>query len=846
MGIDELWRRTEQRGYYTRLQEGPGLALRELGLEHEEQFGSPEPAVRQDALPNTQLKVTRSLKDSTKSFDCIELFAGQGNWSLCHRAAGLRVHPGIERSAKGLGYGDLSDNDTFRMLARLAYDGAVGEWHAAPPCWSFGTLRRPRLRSKEQPGGFNLDDPLTQEQTLLAVRTAFLLTLALSSGSFVSCEQPGSSVMFRLAAFRRLIDKGCRITRFCFCSFGSAFQKASQWLHNKPWYDALSGKCSCKYRGRHFTIEGSFTRAAIQIFKARCNPSSMHVYGKEPKLGEAVSAFSASYPLPLCQVMASGSNAEHRRLKQETLAELTRANVEAQQSLSQVQHWDRAWHDDPEWVEDLCEGLHYQELFRYRFKQSGHINCLECRTYKSWIKHCSKVHVNSRLVALLDSRVTMGAVAKGRSSSRALSKILRGTLPYILGSGLYPGTLHCRSAWNRADGPSRDGDIQPPSRPTPPWIDALKEGNTELFDLMVASASWIRPVGRWFRLLLLLAGDIEQNPGPAASKTYQPRGELNMLGGFAQATFVRMDKCLEAFRSWCETEAKLTLEEVLDTAELANLALKAYGLALFKQGAPRYWLVYAITAVQQLRPEFRALLSGAWAVDRKWQQAEPGQCRAVLSAPILRAILCLALLWGWWSFAGITALGFGGMLHPNEFLRLTRRDLIFPSDSLLDTHGLYIFVKNPKTARFARKQHVRVDDDSLSFLAWCVFGSFPLDAALFAGSTAVYRRQWNNVMDRLQIPRRQADGGATPGTLRGSGATHEYLQCGNISQIQWRGRWNRLRTLEYYIQEVAAQLFLYNLSATSKQQISYLSSNLHIVLEDLFPTEFQKFCRAGL
>ena len=33
---DELWRHSEQRGYYTRLQEGPGLALRELGLEHEE------------------------------------------------------------------------------------------------------------------------------------------------------------------------------------------------------------------------------------------------------------------------------------------------------------------------------------------------------------------------------------------------------------------------------------------------------------------------------------------------------------------------------------------------------------------------------------------------------------------------------------------------------------------------------------------------------------------------------------------------------------------------------------------------------------------------------------------
>lgn len=541
--------------------------------------------------------------------------------------------------------------------------------------------------------------------------------------------------------------------------------------------------------------------------------------------------------------MAAGSSAEHRSSTKRKLEH--RVADAAEDSCDLGARWDRAWHDDPEWVEDLCECLPYKELFRYKFRRSGHINCLECRTYKSWIKSISKVCYNSRLVALLDSRVTMGAVAKGRSSSKALSRILRSTLPYLIGSGLYPGTLHCRSAWNRADGPSRDGPVPPPSRPVPVWLKALLDGDTAPFDIMLTSAGWIRPVGRWYRLLLLMAGDIEQNPGPKQFSSYEPRGDLNMMGGFAQDRRpVRMQKCLEAFGLWCSTEAHVTLDEILSTAELANLGLKGYGLALFKQGAPRYWL-YAITAVQQLRPEFRSCLSGAWAVDKKWQLEEPGQCRAVLSAPVLRAVLCLSLLWGWWSFAAITALGFGGMLHPNEFLQLTRRDLIFPSDSMLETRSLYVFVKNPKTSRFARKQHVRVDDDSLSFLAWCVFGLQALDTKLFPASTAAYRRQWNSIMDRLQIPRRQAEGGATPGTLRGSGATHEYLQCGNISQIQWKGRWNRLKTLEHYIQEVAAQLFLFNLSPVARQKISSLSSCLPLVLEELFPQDYKRFCEAG-
>ena len=91
-----------------------------------------------------------------------------------------------------IAYGDLADDATFRELAEMADAGVVKEWHAAPPCWSFGTLRRPRLRSKLCPAGYDMSDSLTREQTLLAVRTAFILILAVRSGCFISVEQPGS------------------------------------------------------------------------------------------------------------------------------------------------------------------------------------------------------------------------------------------------------------------------------------------------------------------------------------------------------------------------------------------------------------------------------------------------------------------------------------------------------------------------------------------------------------------------------------------------------------------------------------------------------------------------------
>ena len=45
----------------------------------------------------------------------------------------------------------------------------------------------------------------------------------------------------------------------------------------------------------------------------------------------------------------------------------------------------------------------------------------------------------------------------------------------------------------------------------------------------------------------------------------------------------------------------------------------------------------------------------------------------------------------------------------------------------------------------------------------------------------------------------------------------------NIPKIQWLGRWQRLQTLEYYLQEVAAKTFLPSLSEESRHRIAVLA-----------------------
>ena len=224
----------------------------------------------------------------------------------------------------------------------------------------------------------------------------------------------------------------------------------------------------------------------------------------------------------------------------------------------------RSFHDDPEWISDLAESVEFKELLRYKFSKTGHINVLECRAYNTWVKWAARHHPMSRLkwaarhhpmsrlLCMLDSRVLLGAAAKGRSSSLAITRVLQGALPYILGSQLYPAGLHVYSAQNRSDGPSRWKPVPGPTKPLPRWLEELNDGDTFGFDVMLASASVPKLPGRWLRLLLLLGGDIERNPGPSPS----PRGPLDLQSGFVASTRHKMQKAFSGFLAWLQDSAR--------------------------------------------------------------------------------------------------------------------------------------------------------------------------------------------------------------------------------------------------------------------------------------------------
>lgn len=250
---------------------------------------------------------------------------------------------------------------------------------------------------------------------------------------------------------------------------------------------------------------------------------------------------------------------------------------------------------------------------------------------------------------------------------------------------------------------------------------------------------------------------------------------------------------------------------------LFALRLECMVCTVLKLASPRYMFVYAITGAQDQYPLTKNFMGLAWQIDRKWQIHEPGSCRSVIPAVVLRAAVCLACLWNWSCWAALVLLGFGAMLHPSEMMALERRDLIFPKDVCYDSASLFLRIRDPKTARFAPRQHGRIDDELVIRVAFQAFGGLPPAERLFHGSMSTFRKQWNCIMQHSGVPHSQSLHGATPGVLRGSGATYLSSTSEDVNWVAWRGRWSRVRTLEYYLQEVAAYVLMHTLSPQAKE-----------------------------
>ena len=169
----ELWRLSEFAGWRSRLPSPLRVYFDDIGQrsraalrardetadssDSEVDFASPEPGIA-PALTEGVL------------WDRAEVFRGDRNWSECMIAEGLRVHNGFGTRVSAAH--DFCSTELFRLLVSLVLRRVVRIWHFGLPCVSWGTLRRPRVRSKYRPFGFSPTGPSTAQHNLIAIRVA--------------------------------------------------------------------------------------------------------------------------------------------------------------------------------------------------------------------------------------------------------------------------------------------------------------------------------------------------------------------------------------------------------------------------------------------------------------------------------------------------------------------------------------------------------------------------------------------------------------------------------------------------------------------------------------------------
>lgn len=158
----------------------------------------------------------------------------------------------------------------------------------------------------------------------------------------------------------------------------------------------------------------------------------------------------------------------------------------------------------------------------------GHINYNEGRTYKSLFKYLARSEPDSRPVTLLDSRCTIGANAKGRSSASAINGIQQGAPPFCDWWRTVPSSV----ASAALQGHNYD------------WVDLVREA-----DLLQ------RPFNLWARLLLAFCGDIHPHPGPVRARG-RGRAARQVCADFLDQDQTspeyqqRLRECLAAFVVW--------------------------------------------------------------------------------------------------------------------------------------------------------------------------------------------------------------------------------------------------------------------------------------------------------
>ena len=431
-----LWKVTRSKGAYSRLLSPIECISKRLGLLEE--------------LPGGYLpSPSRPL---AFHYDFLEVFSGAARVSASLAKMGFTVGPPVDLSTS------LEFNMEFlHVISWLTYmvsSSQVAAFMVEPPCTTFSIMRKPPLRSRSKPFGYNPGECQTKNGNLLAQRA--LQLMAVGDRNHVSgvLEKPLSSLMSHLPSYKKLLSKpSCSSCRTDSCMFGSIHLKAFRFVSVHLDLSPLAVRCDESHV--HVPIAGAYTKA-----------SATYVDGLADRLAFVISA---------------GIKRHHA-----TVADMNDGDVRGLES--QV-------------VNSIALCSQWKAEDSWTFKKSSHINILEMAVLGRLAKELSSLGKSMRVVSLADSFVVAAAASKGRTSSIGLGPVLRRYNAICVAAGLYFNIPYVPTRLNPPDDLTRDVPLRDPagSFVINDWpLDSL-------FDLaeLPKTRRWI---SNWTRVLLSLCG----------------------------------------------------------------------------------------------------------------------------------------------------------------------------------------------------------------------------------------------------------------------------------------------------------------------------------------------------
>lgn len=435
-----LWKTSKSKGSYTRLQTPTEVFLKRLGLFEEHDF---EGAVSSEPSPTRPLAYR---------FDFIEVHAGAAKVTSFVAGLGIATGPPIE-----LSFSEEYDLRYCHVLAWLTYlvtERLVLAILLEPPCTTYSIIRRPALRSRSVPFGFDPSNPQTQVGNQLAGRACQIHYIAAINYVAAMLETPFSSLLKHLPFWKSAAALPCvRQARVDSCRFGSPHLKSFRMLCAHVVPDQINRRCQCN--GPHLQVQGKYTKGSATYTDL---------------LAEAIASDFATWISQEKSRIAEEAMPVSKGLESIGVNELAISG---------------SWSVDSAWT----------------FRKESHINILEEAALLRLAQRCCKFCYPTRITAMVDSNVVRGATSKGRSSSKSLSTVLRRFNSICVAAALYFHIPFCPTRLNAADDPTRDRQL----RLSSPGIGLSGLSRDELFDLFL-HPKLKRWASNWTRLVLRVYG----------------------------------------------------------------------------------------------------------------------------------------------------------------------------------------------------------------------------------------------------------------------------------------------------------------------------------------------------